>query len=594
MRHSVDEFLMSSAAKKMEWVTADIIVLLKGFPLLRSFPDHLIQKLAEASEIFDVSINNQILQQGQVNEHLYFLMDGTVGVYVDGSRVSKLQNKGDLLGEMSVISQKPVGATILSETPVTFLRVDTRNFLSMQGAERDLFLSILYRIYATVLTEKLNTTNQKAKHFEALTIQLTATQAQLEEANQTLEKKVEERTMKLEQQNAELMAGKNKMEDLINTKRMLFSKLTEFHVKHLSPLKNFLDDVRKIHPKEPTVNNARRVVFDVQQLLGPLTERYSTEQAMLSKRVLLADSNKKQQIIAKMALGGSGVELEVATTVEEGREKLKSKDYDLVFADIEMLELGTLAREKNPNVGVVLMTSAQIPSYLPVLKKLSEIPHIVSRDESDRTFTVKNIMTTVTKLLSRDFFGLEKYLSWGVEVSSESITSSGQRQTIIEHVDQYFEKIGIRRANRDRIKSVLEEMLMNAIYDAPTNGEGHAVYNHLPRSTAVTLKPEEQGLVRFATDGMVVAVSVQDPFGSLQGSTLLRYLEHNYSDQAGNVLMQEGKGGAGRGLHQIVENSDLVVFNVEPGKKTEAIALFNVEVKQSTGQNPSFHLFVKR
>ena len=53
----------------------------------------------------------------------------------------------------------------------------------MKGPERDLYRSILYRIYATVLAEKLHETNQKAKHFEELTVQLTATQAELEELN---------------------------------------------------------------------------------------------------------------------------------------------------------------------------------------------------------------------------------------------------------------------------------------------------------------------------------------------------------------------------------------------------------------------------
>ncbi|MGZ3723347.1 MAG: cyclic nucleotide-binding domain-containing protein [Bdellovibrionales bacterium] len=584
---------MSSAALKRDEYLSEVIALFKGFPLLEGFPEHLVTELANASEIINVPINSQILKQGQINDHLYFLIDGEVGVYVDGGRVSKMQRRGDLLGEMSVISSKSVGATLLSESPVTLVRVDSKIFLAMKGPERDLYLSILYRIYATVLAEKLSTTNQQAKHFEELNIRLTATQQELEEANQTLEKKVEERTMKLEQQNAELMAGKRKMEELLNNKRVLFTKLTEFHSQHLVPLKTFLDDIRQKFPSENSVSEARRVVFDVQKVLGPLSDQYSNEQAMQSKRVLLADSNKKQQVIAKMALGGSGVELDMCSTLADGEQKIKDKDYDLVFLDTSMLELANQIKAKNPNVGLVLMTSDQIPTYLPALKKLSAIPHIVSRDEADRTFTVKNIMTTVTKLLSRDLFGLEKYLSWGVEIQSLSVHSSKQREQLISEVDSYFEKLGVRRANRDRIHTVLEEMLMNAIYDAPTDKAGTPLYNHMSRSNELILKPEEQGIVRFATDGMLIAVSVQDPFGSLKGSTILNYLENNYANSQAMLAPIPGKGGAGRGLHQIVENSDLVVFNVDPGKKTEAIALFNVEVKEATHQNPSFHLFIK-
>lgn len=585
---------MSSPVKKINpSPEGDMKALIKSFPLLENFPDHLIAQLANSAEILELPENTQILKQGQVNEHLYFLINGQIGVYVDGGRVSKLQRKGDLLGEMSVISRRPAGATILSESPVTLLRMDSKIFLNMAGPDRDLYLSILYRIYATVLAEKLDSTNQKAKHFEELTIKLTATQAELEEINQNLERKVEERTQKLEQQNAELMASKTKTEDLLNSKRMVFVKFNELQEKHLGPLKEFLDQFRKSHPNEPAINEARKAVFDVNHLIGPIAEQYSTEQAMQSKKVLLGDSNKKQQIIAKMALGGTGVELDLASNIEEGRAKLEAANYDLVVFDAAMLELGNIARERNPNIDTVLMTSDSIPTYLPALKQLKYIPHIVSRDEADRTFTVKNITTTVTKLVSRDFFGMEKYLSWGADIQSKPIFSSKQRPELIADVDSYFEKLGVRRANRDRVRIVIEEMLMNAIYDAPVNAEGKSLYNHLPRTTELMLKAEEQGILRFATDGMLIAVSVQDPFGSLKGSIILKYLESNYAGQSQDLNAAENKGGAGRGLHQIVENSDLVVFNVDPGKRTEAIALFNVEVKEKANQNPSFHLFIK-
>jgi len=464
--------------------------------------------------------------------------------------------------------------------------------LNMTGPERDTYLAVLYRVYATVLAEKLNTTNQKAKHFEQMTVRLTSMQWDLEEANRTLEKKVEERTQKLEHQKAELMVGKNKLEELVNSKKFIFQKLTEFHDRNLIPLKTFLDAFRKLHPDEKEVNDARRVVFDVQTILGPLTDQYSSEQAIQSKKVLLAEGNKKQQIVAKMALGGTGVILDMCSTVEEGREKLANNKYDMVAFDNTMLELGNLAKEKDSNINLVLLTSSAVPTYLPALKQLSSMPNIVSRNEDDRTFTVKNIMTTTTKLLSRDLFGLEKYMSWGVDTHSRPVTSSLHRADLINDIDAHFEKLGIRRPNRERMRGVLEEMLMNAIYDAPIDKDGKALYNHLPRSTDVTLRPEEQGLVRWATDGMLMAISVQDPFGSLNGGTILKYLEHNYAGIGAGVV-EEGKGGAGRGLHQIVENSDLVVFNVDPGKKTEVIALFNVEVKEAVNQNPSFHLFVK-
>jgi len=586
---------MSAAPKQQNstWSEAELRALFMGFPLLSKFPEILITQLVNAAEVLDMPANTQILRQNQPNEHLYFLITGNLGIYVDGGRVSVLDKRGDLVGEMSVITGKNSVATILSETPVTMVRINSRVFLDVTGPDRDLYLSTLYRIYSTVLAEKLDRTNQKAKHFEELTINLTAAQNELKEININLERKVEERTQKLEQQNAELQAGKNKVQDLLNTKRVVFQKLSELQTQQLHPLKGYLDEFRKNHPQDNSIDQLRKAVFEVQNMITPLAEQYSSEQATQGKSVLLADTNKKQQVVAKMALGGTGVVLDTVSTTEEGKAKLDAKNYDLIMFDPANIELANLAFEKNPKTGLVLMTSDQVPTYLPALKALKGMPQIVSRDDSDRTFTVKNIVTTATKILSSDFFGLEKYLSWGVDVQTMPVTGTKQRQDVLFDVARYFEKIGVRRANRDRIQCVLEEMLMNAIYDAPVDKDGKSLYNHLPRTVDFNLKPEEQGMVRFATDGMLVAVSVQDPFGSLKGSIILKYLEANYGGQAHDLNAQEGKGGAGRGLHQIVENSDLVVFNVDPGKKTEAIALFNVEVKEKATQNPSFHLFIK-
>ncbi len=568
-----------STAPKLSAIGSDhgqIVSLLKSFHILSSLPDQMINHLAQAARVIELPQDSELLAQNQSNEHLYFLIEGKLGVYVDGGRVSTLQNSGDLVGEMSVITNKPSSATIISETDAKLVRIDSQVFTKVQGPDRELYLYTLYRIYATVLAEKLAATNQKAKRFEEL--------------SHNLEKKVEERTQKLEQQNAELLASKNKMEELLNARTVVLRKLNELNENQLVPLKNYLDEFRRQHPDDVSADQLRKSLFEAQALIAPIAEQYSSEQIIQSKRVLLADTNKKQQVIAKMALGGTGVILDMVSTVEEGAAKLSECDYDLIVFDPPNIELANLANQKN--IQTVLMTSDQVPNYLPALKKLSVIPAVVSRNDVDRTFTVKNIVTTVTKILSRDIFGIEKYLSWGVDVQTLPVVSSKQRAEVTAQVIQYFEKLGVRRANRDRIATVLEEMLMNAIYDAPVDHEGKPIYNHLSRTVELTLKPEQQGIVRFATDGMLIGVSVRDPFGSFNGSTLLRYLEANYAGSAQDLNAKEGKGGAGRGLHQIVENSDLVVFNIEPKKRTEVIALFNVEVKEKIDHTPSFHLFV--
>ncbi|HWU42330.1 MAG TPA: hypothetical protein VN132_02795, partial [Bdellovibrio sp.] len=66
------------------------------------------------------------------------------------------------------------------------------------------------------------------------------------------------------------------------------------------------------------------------------------------------------------------------------------------------------------------------------------------------------------------------------------------------------------------------------------------------------------------------------------------YLISCYKGAAGSL--NTNKGGAGRGLHQIIENADLTIFNVKKGVRSEVICLFNIDGHKREAQ-PSFHYF---
>lgn len=579
---------------------------LKKVDFFQNFPESLLLEIAEITDVVRFEEGEFILKQNQYNSSLFLLISGRVGVYVDGGRVAELQQFGDLIGEMSVIQGRPCGASIKAEDSVELYRIGINQLQGLSPEDQERIRHTLFRVYASVLVDKLHATNQKAKNIEKMNADLEVAKTELELANEKLERKVEQRTQdlyaktqdliqshaRLETQNVELVASHKKLEELYSTKKVTFEKLEDLYKNHLIPLKITLDHLESkvADESQADVKKAGQEVMNVIGMLEPITSLYHQEQAMQTQKILLVESQKKQQILAKMALGGTGAELEIANSIDEAVGLLGSHSFDIIFVDENLFEFCAEIPNRCPTAEVVLMTGNAAPQYIQKLKSLPYMPNIISRNAEDRTFTMKNIVTSVSKLTSKDVFGVDKYLSWGVEVHEEVVASSEDRADLIARVDQYFENLGIRRTNRDRASLVLEELLMNAIYDAPTDENGKPVFNHKDRKEVVKLGEKHQAKMRYATDGMMMAVSVQDPNGSLRGEIILNYLESCYSGQAGE--MQTNKGGAGRGLHQIIENSDLVVFNVRPGVSTEVIALFNVEQKEAITKEPSFHLFI--
>lgn len=396
-------------------------------------------------------------------------------------------------------------------------------------------------------------------------------------------------TYDLKDENLLLNVSNRKLTELNKTKEHLLSRVHAVYENNIKVLQEVLD--RGAQQQNHECIQASRELYKIEQILSPITQLYDSEQAIRNQRILLAESNKKQQALAKLALGGTGVDLDIATNLKEGEDYLANRRYDIICTDIELIELVHLAHKANPGVHSVFMTSETAPSYLTILKNYPKISNIVSRNTEDRTFTLKNILTTISKLLGQDLFGLDKYLSWGSEVHEHAIVSSESRHNLIDIMDNHLRQVGVHRSIMGKCNMVVEELLMNAIYDAPVDAKGQSLYNHLPRTEPVHLKPEEQGTFRYACDGLLVAASVEDPFGFFDRQTILDYLERCYQGHSGAQRLSK-KGGAGLGLFQIMKTSDLVVWNVAPHVKTEVIVMFNIDPKaRQSNKATSFHYF---
>lgn len=574
------------------------MIYLKELNFFKKFPKDLVNQLQKCAEVVKYNRGDVILQQGQHNDCLYFLLNGLLNVYVDGGLVASLKTEGDLLGEMSLISQQKSSATIKADTEVELLKIDGKALHKM--AQDDKMGEFgLYKIYSDILVQKLEATNHRAKKIEAYAAELTKAQEKLEAVNASLELKVADRTAKLasnleelKQKNHDLQASHEKITDMYQSRDITFSSLNDLLSKNLIPLMEEIEVFKKNHGiKSGEMDKVQKEVTRAIHRLEPLTTSFKAEKSMTEKKVLLAEPIRKQHSVAKMALGGTGVSLDIVQNIDEAKEKLKTDDYDIFMFSEDFLGLTEYAKEQNPDIRFVFVTSKDIPEYVPTLLAHQFVPNVVNRDEEDKQFTIKNFVTTVSKLASGNYFGLEKYVSWGVEVKEIEVSRSNQRVEIIEAMDEYFANSGVRATNRGRLGIVAEELLMNAIYDAPRDAKGNPLYNHKDRKEVIELSENHRSMFRFATDGVLMAISIEDPFGGLDAETLFRYLEKCYGGRGSLNDGRADKGGGGRGLHQIIENSDLVVFNIDPGKRTEVIALFNTDQKSAAHRNPNLHFF---
>ncbi|MGZ3802948.1 MAG: cyclic nucleotide-binding domain-containing protein [Pseudobdellovibrionaceae bacterium] len=463
---------------------------LKTFFFFKSFAEDLLLQVSTMMVTKSYKKGEFILRQGQPNQSLFFLRTGSVEIILSGEVVAELNQVGEVFGEMSVISENPATTSVRATDDVECFTVKAADFEHVHPKEKDHFYSLLYRLYSSILVERLVKTNEKARLFEIANRELQRVQADLQAAG--------------------------------------------------------------------------------------------------DKKVLLVESDKKQQVIARMAVGGTGVRLDIANNKEEAENFIGEKKYDAILCEEVFLDILVQAYKNKISRHLVLLTNPNVNANLQTIKGLPFVDNIMSRDPEDRSFTVRSLLTTLTKVLNTNIFGIEKYLSWGADIQCKMVRASKERANLKDEMVAHFKESGVRSSTLDRVYTVAEEILMNAIYDAPTDENGQALFNHLPRKTEVNLKKNQESTLRYALDGTMIALSVEDPFGTLTKETIITYLESCYQGKAGSL--NTNKGGAGRGLHQIIENSDLTIFNVKKGVKTEVISLFSLEMGRKE-HNPSFHYF---
>ncbi len=591
---------MGKEANKLLYSENDeILEHINEFRLFSEFPKELLDALLSMGKVEKFKMGTTILKEGQKNTKLYFLLSGSLSVEVGNKQVSFLRRKGDVFGEMSIIADKPCAASVIAHDDVEALAMEA-NILSSDIENKSAKAqAALYRIYSLLLCDKLKITNDKAKEYEGTNERLKETQDALQNINHSLEQRIDQsnRELKqtnreLEQQNRVLQTSFHKLHELNQLKQKTFERLLKIDKDKLPVIYQQINRIIEGENEEQNelFLDLQKELKDLNTIISPLVAENSPHTNLRNKRLLIAESVKKLQNLSKNALGGTGIKLDIASSEEEAKKLLVENEYDTLISSTEFIELMPFAKEKSPDIRCVLMTHEPVSTYLPTLRDYPDIENIIARSEDDRAFTIKNLITTVNKMANADIFGIDKYLNWGVSVFSQNIRSSQDRKTMIEEMASHLKNIGLRKTLIGRCESVAEELLMNAIYDAPTSPDGKSKYNHLDRKETVDLEPYEEATFKYACDGMYVAVSVSDPFGGLTKKVILDYLENNYLGAGGQI--DSTKGGGGHGLHVIVESSDLLIFNVKESTKTEVIALFQIgKTGSMDGKNPSFQFF---
>jgi hypothetical protein len=195
------------------------------------------------------------------------------------------------------------------------------------------------------------------------------------------------------------------------------------------------------------------------------------------------------------------------------------------------------------------------------------INHVVVGDELE-----DGIYVTAKKLLTGDIFGIEKYLPENTPVHYARLRDFEGRGKAIQTVLDFAEESKMRRQVRSAIGSVCEELLMNALYDAPVDADGKPVFAEVDPHDRVSSRSPRPVSIRYAATDDLFAIAVRDRFGRLAKNTILAYIEKCIHSP--NQIDRKTYG-AGLGLYLVANAAASYIVNVAYGIATEVVCTFD-------------------
>jgi hypothetical protein len=319
--------------------------------------------------------------------------------------------------------------------------------------------------------------------------------------------------------------------------------------------------------RTPTHGAIRIGLFD-REIASQLLFFEMTATARAVPRAVCVTSSPTLRRALRRTLGAAGSQVEFHDSVDSA----PTADATLLVIDqtvrrsLTQEQLEALAR----GAGLIVIGDSLENDDVVAACQGQGVNHIISDTEDPDD---SELVVTSVKLLSGDIFGLEKYLSWGAKISDRVITGYEEKRESMAEVCSYARDVGARRPVVAKIESVVDELLMNALYDAPA-----VAADVQPAARAQTPPIDARALLRWACDGRYFAVSVEDEFGALHKKSILDHLARARLERGRPRPGDEGSG-AGLGLYFILSSVTRFIANIAPGKRTEVVCLF--DLKQS-------------
>ncbi len=304
-------------------------------------------------------------------------------------------------------------------------------------------------------------------------------------------------------------------------------------------------------------------------------------------RILLLERNKLHLRKLTRILTCTGVPV---VPIEDTSELSLALDDEETILCADAVDIGPVQGilASRPKVRGVVWSAQPNKALLQAAAAQPRLSHLLGKPDPKSPPRPWEVLWVLRRLVTGDRPSLASVLNWGYTGFKERVHNPEERDRVVEGVVRFCEKLNCPGRVREMLGELAHELLMNAMYDAPVDDVGQPRFAH-DRKARIELKDDDAAVIRCASDGMKVLVSVVDRFGRLPRRKvfdgMVRGLEGGRMDTS--------FGGAGLGMLYVYKSTALSIFDVIPGERTEVTGIYELDLNQRVFRNlpRSIHVF---
>ncbi len=103
---------------------------LSELAFFEGFTDDELERVAELVDDVEAEPGAVLTDQGRPGQECFVIESGQANVYFGGEHIASL-GPGSMVGEMALLEHRPRIATVVAETPMRLLGLDTRSFRAL-------------------------------------------------------------------------------------------------------------------------------------------------------------------------------------------------------------------------------------------------------------------------------------------------------------------------------------------------------------------------------------------------------------------------------------------------------------------------------